>query len=97
MRLIIVPSENPASTKRITLSFVNVGVFSNLAVVFSPLSVGGLMMRTVADPLRLFSFSFPPRPPRDRLEDREFDPDPKILVPSLCESPPFDFLESLKN
>src|ERR1041385_7223831 len=97
MRLIIVPSENPASTKRITPSLVNVGVFSSFRVAFSPPSTGGLMMRTVAEPVTFPSFSFPPSPPRDRLDDRELDPDPKILVLPCPASASFGFFNCLKN
>src|SRR5215212_3325249 len=56
IRLIMVPSEKPASTKRMMPSLFNVGVFSSLGVALSPLSTGGLIIRTVADPVTLPSF-----------------------------------------
>jgi hypothetical protein len=86
----MVPSEKPASIMAITPSLSSVLTFSSFIGTL-PASAGGLMILTVAEPVKFPSFSLPPRTPRERLDDLELLPDPKMsaLVPgeafgSLC-------------
>src|SRR4030095_12809415 len=90
----IVPSEKPAATRRITSSLFSVGVLSSFGT--PPASLGGRMIRTVAEPVTLFSLSVPPRVPRDF--DCELEPplEPKIFVPEPFPSP-VRFPDDLKN
>jgi hypothetical protein len=80
IRLMIVPSENPASTNESRLRCQRRSLLELRRSTLTA-SVGGLMMRTVADPLRFPVVLISTKPPRDRLDDCELEPDPKILSP----------------
>ena len=80
MRLIMVPSEKPASTRPMIDWLVSVGVFSNFRPApFS--SAGGLRMRTVAFPEVLREPSFEPLVPLPRVSFLVPARSPKISSP----------------
>src|SRR5215813_9615873 len=89
MRLIMVPSEKPASTSWITESFVSVGVFSSFTGA-DPSSTGGRMMRTVAEPVVCDSPVLAPFMPRPFIRLLDDPPEPNIETPSSGELEPLD-------